>query len=321
MEDLMRIRTHSIKKKLIDFAPIIGLLLIIVLFALLTEGVSINALNIKVQFYSFMIRAIVAVSAVFVFGSGALDMSMGGSICLSIIVGGIVVKNTESIPLMILVVLGVSIGVAAIKGIVAAVLDLPVFIVTVVLGSVLSAIALLILGDGVSSIPLTNIIKVKDNLEFYMIIVGAFFAFALILFNYTKIGKSIKLIGGNPIAAKQLGISRKKTLITAFMVAGLGVAIASTLILLRTKTADSAAAGAIGTDIMIAIVLGGMPLSGGPRSRISAGLVGAATVVVLTHGLSLMGLKTEEVQIVRGIIFILVVLITSLTYRTKLLPR
>ena len=72
---------------------------------------------------------------------------------------------------------------------------------------------------------------------------------------------------------------------------------------------------------MIALVLGGMPLSGGPRSKVSAGILGAATITVLNSGLTIMGLSTGQVQICRGIVFIVVVFISSFSYRTKLLPR
>ena len=73
--------------------------------------------------------------------------------------------------------------------------------------------------------------------------------------------------------------------------------------------------------VMVALVLGGMPLTGGPRSRISAGLIGAATITVLNMGLTMMGLSTAMVQIFRAIVFIAVVYVASMTYRTKLLPR
>ena len=71
----------------------------------------------------------------------------------------------------------------------------------------------------------------------------------------------------------------------------------------------------------VALVLGGMPLSGGPHSKISAALIGAATITVLNSGLVIMGAGTGTIQIFRGVIFLAVVLVASLNYRTQLLPR
>lgn len=73
--------------------------------------------------------------------------------------------------------------------------------------------------------------------------------------------------------------------------------------------------------MMVAVVLGGMPLSGGSKSRISAALIGAATITILNTALTVMGLTIGYIQIVRGILFLGVVFVTSMAYRGKLLPR
>ena len=128
-------------------------------------------------------------------------------------------------------------------------------------------------------------------------------------------------MGGNIISARQSGIDTRKTTITCFLISGAGVAIAAFLLLLRTRSVSGTTAGSVGNDVMIALVLGGMPLSGGPRSKVSAGILGAATITVLNSGLTIMGLETGQIQILRGIVFVVVVFISSFSYRTKLLPR
>jgi ribose transport system permease protein len=64
-----------------------------------------------------------------------------------------------------------------------------------------------------------------------------------------------------------------------------------------------------------------MPLTGGPRSSIYAGVIGAASITVLTNGLTMMGLPLEVIQTCRGVVFMVVVFIASMSYRTRLLPR
>lgn len=49
--------------------------------------------------------------------------------------------------------------------------------------------------------------------------------------------------------------------------------------------------------------------------------LGAATITILNSGLTIMGLSTGQIQIVRGIVFIGVVFVSSFSYRSKLLPR
>ena len=315
-----KLTSANIKIMIINMTPILGLVITIVVFAILTDGRTIGHINVKILLSNFLVTSIVAVGAVFAFGCGALDMSLGGSICLTVISGALVAKSTGSILLMIITIVAVSMIISLLKGLITAFLDLPVFIVTIVIGSMLTAIGLVLLGSE-TTISLSRVLTFKDSTIIYASIIGVFYIVSLIIFNYTKIGKGIKLQGGNILVAKQMGINPKMNKIIAFIMVGVAVALAAIVILLRTKTASATTASGVGTDIMVAVVLGGMPLSGGPRSRISAGLIGAATITVLNNGLSVVGLSSDVVQIVRGIIFLGVVFITSMTYRTKLLPR
>jgi ribose transport system permease protein len=303
-----------------DFAPVIGFVLIALFFFILTDGKIFSPTNLKSLTNQILITALVGIGAVFVFGSGAFDMSMSGSVCLTAIIGAKIAMATGSITYMLVACLIVSLTLGVIKGLLAAYLDVPFFIVTIVIGALLGALGLLIMGKE-TVLSITNIPTIKDMTPINIITLGGFYLAGLIFFNYTKIGKSCKLIGGNMIAARQSGIEIEKNKIIAFLIAALGVSLAAFIILLRTKTASPTTGGTIGIDIMVALVLGGMPLSGGPRSKISAALVGAATITVLNSGLVIMGADTGMIQIFRGAIFLAVVLVASLNYRTQLLPR
>ncbi len=126
---------------------------------------------------------------------------------------------------------------------------------------------------------------------------GAYFILCLILFNYTPLGRQIKIQGGNPITARQSGINSKKVKLIVFIISAIGVALAAFIILIRVRSVGTATGSSLGMDVLVALVLGGMPLMGGPRSRISAGIIGAATISVLNAGLTMMGLELAVIQI------------------------
>lgn len=308
------------KDRLISLASLIGLLVVTLVFAVLTEGKSVSAMNLKILSNQIVVTALVAIGMVFSFASGALDMSAGGSLGISAVAGAIAGLQTNNFWIMILVVILVSMGVAAIKGLVAAYLTLPVFIVTIIFGSFLSAVGLVLLGKQ-TTLSLSKLVTVKSMTGINIVFLVGFFLFALVIFNYTKIGKAAKLQGGNPLASAQSGISAKKTIIYSFLMSGVGITLAAIITILKTKTVTAQTGGTIGNDILVAIVLGGMPLSGGPRSKISAALIGAATITILNNGLSIMNVPNDVIQILRGIIFLGVVFITSMSYRNKYLPR
>ena len=64
-------------------------------------------------------------------------------------------------------------------------------------------------------------------------------------------------------------------------------------------------------NIMVALILGGMPISGGVRSKISAAILGSLTFSLLAVGLPMIGLPTRMTFIIKAAIFLAVVLITS----------
>ncbi len=303
-----------------NFAPVIGFILIAALFFILTDAKIFGPTNLKSLTNQVIVTALVAIGAVFVFGAGAFDMSMSGSVCLTAIIAAKVAMATGSIPAMLLTCLIVSLLLGIIKGLLAAYVDIPFFIVTIVIGALLGALGLLVMGKE-TVLTIQSIPTISDMTPINIVTLGGFFLAGLVLFDYTKIGKCCKLIGGNALAARQSGIQIEKNKIIAFLIASVGVSLAAFIILLRTKTASAMTGGTIGIDIMVALVLGGMPLSGGPRSRISAAIIGAATITVLNSGLTMVGLSNGMVQIFRGVIFLSVVLIASLNYRTQLLPR
>lgn len=307
---------------LIELTPLLGLLVCVVVFAVLSGGRTLAPNNLNNIIKQFVVTCLVAIGAVFAFAAGALDMSLSGAMCLSAVSGALAGQATGSAVVMVAVTAAVSMLIAAVKGLVAAYLKLPVFIVTIVLSSVLTAIALAIMGQQ-TTISIRSLVNPASSqmTVINIVFIAIFYLIALLIFNYTSLGKSAKLQGGNPLASGQSGIDSRKVMIRSLLMGGIGVALGSIISMLSTKTVTAGTGGAVGTNIMVALVLGGMPLSGGPRSRISASIIGAATITILNNGLTVMGFSNGVIQIIRGVIFLIVVYITSATYRTNLLPR
>ncbi|NTV89646.1 MAG: ABC transporter permease [Clostridiales bacterium] len=321
---MSEIRTgkSTTKDILIKVAPIIGLAVIIVLFSFITGGKLLDSKNIQTLTNQIIVTALVSIGAVFLFGAGVLDMSLGPCVCIAAILGAKAAKSGADIAVVFLVILATSLVLASAKGIMFSTIKVPIFIVTIVAGTIITAAALAILGSE-TTILLDSLPKLTASqmATFNIILVGVFFLVCLYFFNFTSLGKSVKMLGGNPRATALTGLSASKVYMLVSVIGGIGVALAAFVILLRTSTASALTGGSIGTDVMVALVLGGMPLSGGPRSKISAGVIGACTFCILNNGLTMTGLTIGNIQIVRGVIFLAVVLITSLSYRTKLLPR
>ena len=55
------------------------------------------------------------------------------------------------------------------------------------------------------------------------------------------------------------------------------------------------------TQILIALVLGGMPISGGAKVRFENIIVGSLLYIVLNSGLTMMGFSTQMMQLIQGV--------------------
>ena len=138
--------------------------------------------------------------------------------------------------------------------------------------------------------------------------------------NYISLGKYNKAIGVSLPAAVQSGISTVKYRMYAYLLSGLTVGIAGFLTLARTNAVSRNTGIGMEMDMMVALMLGGMPSTGGTKARISNAVLGSLIVIILSNGLVLWGVDVSLVQIIKGIVFLVVV---SLTFtKTKgALPR
>ena len=59
-------------------------------------------------------------------------------------------------------------------------------------------------------------------------------------------------------------------------------------------------------DVLIALTLGGMPLSGGSKARIQAAVIGAISLTMLENGLVLCGVNGNLQQGIKGLVLIMI---------------
>ncbi len=316
----------KITRKLSDWAPTLGLILTIVIFYILTEGKLLTFDNVQSLTNQVIITALVAIGAVFVFGMGSFDMSLGSSVLIAAVLGGKVAIATGNLFWTLLLCLAIPLVMGWLKGLFASRVKVPFFIFTIVLSTLISSLVLVIMGDE-STIYLKDAVPVIPTLPaatmflINILALGLYLVMSIYLFNYTGTGIRVKTVGGNPQTARQSGMNLEKIRTASFLISAIGIGLAAFLLLIRVRTVGTTTASSLGTDVLVALVLGGMPISGGPKSKISAGIVGAATITILNSGLIIIGLSNGVIQAIRGIVFLIVVLIASQSYRTKLLPR
>ena len=299
------------KKMMISALPFVALVVLLAVFCgiVSSKGYRLD-MYIKIVFNEGIVVSIVATGAIFIYTLGSFDISLGAATLFAATLGVLTYNATENFALMIIVILLAGIVCSLVNSVLASIFHIPVFVTTVAMMSVLSAIASQIIttkGGAVGGISIpSEVVKHLDNSAFKIGVLVIWVAICVFVFDYTKFGRREKFVGGNPICAQLSGIKYNTYAILGFLLAGVGVGIGAFMTLVYTPSVTTTTAGDIGMNIMVAIVFGGMPISGGARSKIYAAVVGGFSYIVLNNILDLLIDSTSGygiTQIVSAVFF------------------
>ncbi len=265
--------------------------------------------------------AIVAIGGVFIYSQGAFDMSLGPASLMCAAMTGLVFNATGNIAIAmaVSVVFGICLGL--VNAFLANCLKLPVMVMTLTMMNILSStFATIAESQQGGYIVVTGISDHNSTaLKWTTLIVFGILCF--ILFNYTKIGRRNKLIGSNATCAKFTGISIMKSGLVSFAVSGIGLGLCGFLFTVENAYVNSGTMlDTVGLNVVIAISIGGMPTSGGPRSRISAAIVGSFFIIFLEQLFAALNLESYR-YLAKGLIFLIVAFVNFYGMRTKRLAQ
>ncbi len=315
-----------LKKHVYDIAAYVGLIITFVLF-LIYSGDKLSY-NMATVLQAAAAYSIISLGAVFVYSMGFMDVSVGQQVgvyaILMILITNKFGGTTKGVVVSFLVVLALALLCGAFNGAVAVWLKLPSIVTSLFLMFFFTGAQLLLMeGTGTSSISIQAQIKPDSRDAYNWFLLIAIIVVALIVtyfFNYTKLGKYTKGIGANEVATAQSGVNTTKWKVIAYMAFGVCVALGSFVMLMRTGSAGKGTGSGYAMDIMICLILGGMPLSGGMKSKVSSALIGTFTYVLLTNDLTTMGVSLNLINFVKAIIFIAIIFITC-RRKDTVLPR
>ena len=269
-----------------------------------------------------IVLGLITVGAVFVYSLGAMDVSIGKQVGFYATVMILIGNKTGSLLWGILVSLGISFLIALINGAAGDLLHIFPMIASLVVSFILGGgLSISYSRMGKQSITLRGIdCSIFKNPVFMFGVLLTEFLAAYFLFNYTEIGKMAKAIGANPTAAEQCGINLVKHKVVCYVILNICVVTAAVFQMGYVSSASPSTGTGFEMNVMVALILGGMPLAGGMKSKISCALIGVLTYSLLDVGLPMIGVAIEQVYLVKAIIFTVIVLITC-RKKKGILPR
>lgn len=288
-----------------ELFPYLGLLLMIVLFSVTTNGKFLRIRNLTMILKQSVIVMIGALGSSFVLAHGNMDFSIGGEMALCCLLSYYVSRLNPYLMLPACILLALLLS--FLVGVVHVVIGVPAFV---------SGMCVMFIGKGIvqsvsgSGLICPSIYNVLDATWFYVLALALTLAVTFILFNYTRIGRNNRLIGSNPTAAFLSGIDTKKYKILAFLTSGFCVGVSSFLTIVRGGGISAQTGASFEMDTIIVLTLGGAPLSGGSGVRLRSALLGALTYFILSNGLIIWGVPAEIIFAIKGILFLTIVALT-----------
>jgi len=293
-------------KNIRDLIPFAGLILIIIVFSIITYGKILSIRNIKLIIDQSLILIIACAGVSFVMSIGSLDFSQGSLLAISSLAAAVVSK--QNVILSFFVALSVGTAIGLLNGVLLAKVKIPSFIVTICTLFIFRGFTIYFTRSG--AYPVALEMNALDNILIKIPITMFILAITYYLFTFTTLGRQCRAIGAGETSAVFSGVHVKKVKIIAFAIAGFLGGICSILSMIRTGVAAPTTGLLFETDVLTALVLGGMPITGGAKSKIRSGIIGGLILAFLGNGLVLMGVEASVLQLVKGIIFLTAVYVS-----------
>ncbi len=301
--------------------PLIGLVLLCVVFTSLSPYfLSLrNGLNVIDQ---VTVLGIMAVGMTAVIIIGGIDLSVGSTLALSMMVMGWL-ANDKGLPfplsMGIAVIVGGLCGLA--NGLLVTRAKLPPFIATLATMTIARGLANIITnGEQIVGYPdWFTALSTQRHLGFLSVTVALFIIIGLIswvILQYRAVGRNLYAIGGSREVARLAGIRVNSLTTAVYVVAGALSGIAGVVFAARLDSSQPSAGLGYELDAIAAVVIGGASLSGG-IGGIGGTVVGVLIIGVLHNGLNLVGVSPFIQQIIVGLVIAIAVAFDSLRRRER----
>jgi inositol transport system permease protein len=304
------------------FAPLIFLVALMVLFALLEPRFlsSINLFNVMRQ---VSITGMLAIGMTFVILTAGIDLSIGSLVAFAGLVAAAVAKGGLQDRFTVgegglgygweaaaLAAIAVGLIGGYVQGLAITRLKVPPFVVTLGGMSAFRGAALLFAAGGpisgfepeftwwgqgkIGPVPVPVIIFLTAAI------------LAHIALRYTRYGRKVYAVGGNPEAARLSGLNVNRMICSVYVIMGFFAGLGSFVLAARLNSAEAVAGTGYELTVIASVVIGGTSLFGG-SGTIFGTVIGSILIGVLLNGLVLMNVSSYIQQIVIGIIIVLAV--------------
>ena len=303
-----------LQKWLNRVGPILGLVLVVSIFYVLTPGRYLSPFNLRVVLGQTVIVAIGAIGMTMVIVSGGIDLSVGSSIALTGVITAVSLRAgiTPAIAVASGILLGGLVGI--VNGLVITRLRVVPFIATLGMLGIARGSAKWLAGEQTVNVPETwvnNLLVLFPKPSWLVLAPGVWVSvilaiIAAIVLRNTVFGRRVFALGSNEMAARACGIGTDRLKIWIYGLAGLLIGLAGVMQMSRLRQGDPTVAAGTELDVIAAVVIGGGSLNGG-EGTIFGSMIGALVMAFLRNGCQQIGWHNYVQEIIIGAIIVIAV--------------
>jgi|TARA_B100000767_G_C19775073_1_gene542116 rhamnose transport system permease protein len=270
------------------------------------------------------ILIILALSQMIVILIRAIDLSVASNLALSGMLISLLSTVHPELPVYYFIVLSCIIGtiLGVLNGVSIAILKVPFIVTTLGTMSIYRGLIYFV-SDGKQvyssefSEDFLALIHFKFlSLSFLFWLAVAVFIIIYILLNHTRFGRNLYSLGGNPDAAKYIGINENKYIILAYSISGLFAGLCGYLWVARYSVASTQIAIGFELTVISACVVGGISVMGGVGTVLGC-LLGALLIGLIRNALPAVDISQFWQLAISGAIILLAIIINTKTEQRK----
>jgi ribose transport system permease protein len=310
----------NFKNILATYGILIVLIALSIAFAVMTSGQFFAIENVFNILKQVAVVGIMSVGMTMVLLTAGIDLSIGSIAGMACVLAASLLLKGVNVWLVVLAVLAISALTGLLNGFFINELQIPPLIVTLAMMTSIRGVAylitrglpifgfksdILVLGQGyVGFIPVPVIL---------MVIV---FIIGIVFVQNTRYGRYMYGVGGNEEATRLSGINVKKIKYIVYSISALLAGLAGMVMLARINSGTPKMGQGYEMDVITAVVLGGVSISGG-EGRLGFVIVGVLIMGVLTNGLILLNVQEYVQWVIKGMALIAAVGFDRFTQQRK----
>lgn len=306
-----------------EFALIAMILFVAAFVQIRTEGVFLSHANLSDLLREASILLMVSMGMMMVIICGCIDLSLGSIMGLSGMLGAMILRANNDIPLPLLFLICIGIGVlcGTVNGFIVAKLHLYPLIATLATTYIFrGSIYLFSHGNWVAqaemtpefiAVATTDILGINSLIWFAIIIV----AFTAVFLRYTNTGRYLYAVGNSPVSASVTGIKSSRVQMLSYIIMGAICGLAGLLWICKYGNAQSESCAGYEMSIIAAVVVGGCAISGG-QGTVAGVVLGAIFIGTLNNILPLIQVTTYWQTLIRGFVILFSVVINAISQKS-----